>query len=125
MDSIWLGLCPGPRSIRILAMRGPRETILKAHLSLCPSSPRAVIALLEGLALWEGAQVRAVLVVDDGSTSSSTTLYRDTFSMFGEQTPLYSLEWVPRRAVRRRRDELTGMGDFADLERILAQTVAR
>jgi hypothetical protein len=110
MDSIWLGLCPGPRSIRILAMRGPRETILKAHLSLCPSSPRAVIALLEGLALWEGA---------------STTLYRDTFSMFGEQTPLYSLEWVPRRAVRRRRDELTGMGDFADLERMLAQTVAR
>lgn len=125
MESIWLGLCPGPRSIRILAMRGPSETILKAHLSLRPSSPRAVIALLEALALWEGGQVRAALVVDDGSTSSSTTLYRDTFSMFGEQTPLYSLEWVPRRAVRRRRDELTGMGEFADLERMLARTVAR
>lgn len=125
MESIWLGLCPGPQSIRILAMRGPSETILKAHLSLRPSSPRAVIALLEALALWEGAQVRAALVVDDGSTSSSTTLYRDTFSMFGEQTPLYSLEWVPRRAVRRRRDELTGMGEFVDLERMLARTIAR
>ncbi|MBI2396042.1 MAG: hypothetical protein HYV09_41145 [Deltaproteobacteria bacterium] len=125
MESIWLGLCPGPRTIRILAMRGPTETVLKAHLSLRPSSPRAVIALLEALALWEGVQVRAALVVDDGSTSSSTTLYRDTFSMFGEQTPLYSLEWVPRRAVRRRRDELAGMHEFADLERMLARTVAR
>jgi len=118
MDSIWLGLCPSERSTRILAMRGPTDTILKAHLSLRPSSPRAVIALLEAVALWEGLPVRAALVVDDGSTSSSTTLYRDTFSMFGDQTPLYSLEWVPRRAARRRRDELSGMGDFGDLERV-------
>ena len=81
--------------------------------------------LLEAVALWEGLPVRAALVVDDGSTSSSTTLYRDTFSMFGDQTPLYSLEWVPRRAARRRRDELSGMGDFGDLERLLTRTVAR
>lgn len=124
MDSIWLGLCPSERSTRILAMRGPTDTILKAHLSLRPSSPRAVIALLEAVALWEGLPVRAALVVDDGSTSSSTSLYRDTFSMFGDQSPLYSLEWIPR-AVRRRRDELSGMGDFADLERLLARTIAR
>jgi hypothetical protein len=58
--------------------------------------------------------------------STSTSLYRDTFALFGEQTPLYGLEWVPRaRAVRRRRDGLTGLGDFADLERLLARTVAR
>jgi hypothetical protein len=125
MDSIWLGLCPSERSTRILAMRGPTDTILKAHLSLRPSSPRAVIALLEAVALWEGLPVRAALVVDDGSPTSSTTLYRDTFSMFGDQTPLYSLEWIPRRAARRRRDELTGMGDFDDLERLLTRTVAR
>jgi hypothetical protein len=125
MESIWLGLCPSERSTRILAMRGPTDTILKAHLSLRPSSPRAVIALLEAVALWEGLPVRAALVVDDGSTSSSTSLYRDTFSMFGDRSPLYSLEWIPRRAVRRRRDELSGMGDFADLERLLARTIAR
>jgi hypothetical protein len=47
MDAIWLGLCPSERSTRILAMRGPTDTILKAHLSLRPSSARAVIALLE------------------------------------------------------------------------------
>ena len=127
MESIWLGLCPSPRTTRILAMRGPGETILKAHLSLHPASHRAVVALLEAIALWEGAPVRAALVVDDGSMSSpSTSLYRDTFALFGEQTPLYRLEWVPQSgAARRRRDGLTGLGDFADLERLLARTVAR
>jgi hypothetical protein len=125
MESIWLGLCPGPKSTRILAKRGPTETILKAHLSMQPSSPRAVVALLETLALWEGTPVRAALVVDEASTCSSSTLLRDTFSVIGDQTPLYSLEWVPRQAHRRTRDELRGMGDFMDLERLLARAVAR
>ena len=125
MDSIWLGLSPGAQSTRIVAMRGPRETILKAHLSLHPSSARAVTALLEAIALWEGLPVRAALVVDESSTSSCpTTLYRDLFEVFGE-TPLYRLEWVPRAVARRRRDGLSGMGEFGDLERLLARTVAR
>lgn len=125
MDSIWLGLSPSRHSTRILAMRGPSETILKAHLSLRPSSGRAVTALFEAIALWEGVPVRAALVVDESSTSSSpTTLYRDLFDVFGDSTPLYQLEWIPR-ATRRRRDGLTGLGDFGDLERLLARFVAR
>lgn len=125
MESIWVGLSPSARSTRILAMRGPGETILKAHLSLRPASSRAVTALFEAIALWEGAPVRAALVVDESSTPSCpTTLYRDLFAVFGESTPLYQLEWVPR-AVRRRRDGLTGLGDFGDLERLLARSVAR
>lgn len=127
MESIWLALSPSSRATRILAMRGPSELILKAHLCLRPSSPRAVVALLESIALWEGMPVRAALVVDDSSSSStSTSLYRDTFALFGEQSPLYRLEWVPRsEGGRRRRDALSGMGDFGDLERLLARTVAR
>lgn len=127
MKSIWLGLCPSSRATRILATRGPNETILKARLSPHASSPRSVAALLEAIALWEGAPVRAALVVDESSTSSpSTSLYRDTFAMFGEASALYQLEWVQRAAgARRRRDALTGMGEFADLERLLARTVAR
>lgn len=127
MDSIWLGLSPGVRSTRVLAMRGPNETILKAHLSLRPGSARAVTALLEAIALWEGAPVRAALAVGESSTSSSpTTLYRDLFEVYGDSTPLYRLEWVSYEvARRRRRDGLTGMGDFGDLERLLARSVAR
>ena len=75
--------------------------------------------------MWEGARVRAALVVDDSSTSvCPTTLYRDLFDVFGDSTPLYQLEWVPR-ALPRRRDGLTGLGDFGDLERLLSRSVAR
>jgi hypothetical protein len=125
MDSIWLGLSPGVRSTRVLAMRGPSETILKAHLSPQPASARAVTALLEAVALWEGLPVRAALAAPVSSTSScSGTLYRDLFEVFGE-TPLYRLQWVDEVVRRRRRDGLSGMGDFSDLSRLLARTVAR
>jgi hypothetical protein len=33
MESIWLGLCPSPKSTRILVMRGPAKTILKCKKS--------------------------------------------------------------------------------------------
>jgi hypothetical protein len=106
-------------------MRGPSEPILKAHLSLRPSSPRAVPALFEAIALWEGMPVRAALAVDESSTSAcQTTLYRDLFEEFGD-TPLYRLEWVSYEARRRRRDGLTGMGEFGDLERFLVRAVVR
>jgi hypothetical protein len=126
MDSIWLGLSAGTRSTRVLAMRGPSEPILKAQLSLQPASPRALPALLEAVALWEGRQVRAALAVPESSTSSSpTTLYRDLFAVFGD-TPLYQLQWVSwQDGRRRRRDALSGMGEFGDLERLLLRTVAR
>lgn len=125
MDSIWLGLSPGARSTRVLAMRGPSETILKAHLSPEPASARAVTALLEAIALWEGLPVRAALAASGSSTSSCRTrLYRDLFEVFGD-TPLYRLQWADEVAARRRRDGLSGMGDFGDLARLLVRTVAR
>lgn len=124
-SAIWLGLAPSTQSTRILAMRGPSETILKAHLAPRPSSPRAAVALFEALALWEGLPVRAALVADESSTRACpTTLYRDLFDVFGEDSALYRLQWIPR-AGRRRRNDLTGLGAFADLERLLARSVAR
>lgn len=126
MESIWLGLWPNTRATRVLAMRGASETILKAELPARPSSVRAVTTLFEAVALWEGRPVRAVLVADESSTSScSTTLYRDTFAIFGERTALYEFEWVSRVPGRRRRDALGGMGDFSELERLLIHTAAR
>ncbi len=77
-ESIWMGLEPSATSTRVLAMRSASETMLKAHLSLQPSSPHAVVSLMEALALWEGRQVRAALVVADDSNSLSTSVYRKT-----------------------------------------------
>jgi len=124
MESIWLGLSPGPLSTRLLAMRGPKELILKAELSRTPSSPRAVQALMEAIALWEGIPVRAVIVADDHPPACDTSLYREAFPDHGRSL-LYTLDWVPRGHRRRRRDVLGGMGDFRDLERVLCSEVAR
>jgi hypothetical protein len=124
MESIWLAFCPGTTSTRVVVMRGPNELIMKAQLRLNPSSPRAVSALLEALALWEGVKVRAALVVDEASGHGPSSLQRDTFALFGDDSALYSLEWVPRARVRRR-DDLHGVGDFRDLERLLTASLAR
>jgi hypothetical protein len=127
MDAIWLGLWPNARTTQVLGMRSPTEAMLKATLSLQPSSVRAMTALFEALALWEGRPVRAVLVADESSTKSSpTTLYRDSFAMYGERTPLYDFEWASHVPVRRRRrDALGGVGNFVDLERFLIRAAAR
>ena len=125
-ESIWMGLEPSPTSTRILAMRSASETILKAHLSLRPSSPHAIVSLMEALALWEGRRVRAALVVADDSSTLPTSVYRDAFAIHGDSSALYELEWVPRAArARRRRDGLDGLGDFRELERLLVSSVAR
>jgi len=124
MESIWLAFCPGTASTRVVAMRGPNELIMKAQLRLSPSSPRAVSALLEALALWEGVKVRAALVVDESSACGPSSLHQDTFALFGDESALYSLEWVPRVRARRR-DDLHGVGDFRDLERLLTASLAR
>jgi hypothetical protein len=105
-------------------MRGPSDVMLKAELSPSPASHRAVHALLEALALWEGVQIRAVLVVDDHPASFGSSLCREAFPDHGA-TALYTIAWVPRGHRRRRRDALRGMGEFRDLERLMCTEVAR
>ena len=126
MESISVGLWPNARTTQVVAMRGASTTILKANLSLRLWSPLAVTTLLEAMALWEGRPVRAVLVADESSTSSCpTTLYRDTFALFGARTGLYEFEWVSRVPARRGKSALGGMGSFGKLERLVLRMAAR
>lgn len=62
---------------------------------------------------------------DDTHGGFASTFFQETFG--GAATPLYTVDWIPgparvRRAVRR---DITGMGDFADLRRLLIEEVAR
>jgi hypothetical protein len=120
MDSevIKVGLWPTARTTRIVAVDGRSETILRATLSLRPSNLRAVTMLFEALALWEGLPVRAALVADASSMSRCpTTLYQETFAVFGDRSALYELAWVSRAAGRRR--DVEAAGSFSALERLL------
>jgi hypothetical protein len=123
-QSIWMGISPGKDSTRLVAMRGPSETILKAHLRPSPASTQATARLLEALALWEGRPIRAVLAADERVVMSEFDPSHDLFPP-GEVTPLYRLDWVPRACDRFHRDPIRGMGDFRDLKQLLLFEVAR
>lgn len=124
MNSIWMGIAPGPTATRVLAMHGASETILKARLRRDPSHPRALATLLEAIALWEGMPVRAALAADDEPSSYASSLCRSPRTDVGID-PLFTVDWVPVAGRRRRRSQLTGMGQFNDLERLLLREVTR
>jgi hypothetical protein len=112
-------IAPGLSSTRILVTQGPQRTLLKAHLAPSTRHPRALPFLLEALAFWEGATVRAVLAVDDAGATCDTRLYRDVFAEAA--TPLYRLDWVPlvRGPHRPRRADRLHLGDFRDLRHLV------
>jgi hypothetical protein len=121
--AIWMAIRPGCTETRILATHRGQQTLLKARLSVQPAHPRAVPALLEALALWEGEQVRAALCVDGSVDGHARRLVRDLFPM-NEPTPLFQLDVVDVRR-RKRREEIEGMGDFRDLRQLLLFEVAQ
>ena len=125
MRPLWIAIDSRSDETRVLATAGPRETVLKARLSPTPQHPRAVVALLEALAMWEGTMARAVVVVDDreGSGSSATRLKLDDFAdLFGE--PLYQLRFVHGHK-RHHRDRVDEFGPFHDLQQLVMFEVAR
>ncbi len=124
MDSIWMGIAPGPMTTRVIAMHGPCDTILKARLAREPAHPRALSTLLEAIALWQGTTVRAALAADDTPGTCASNLYQGALSDFGA-SPLYTVDWVPAVGRRRRRTDIGGMGEFSDLRQLLIFEVAR
>jgi len=123
MRSIWVGIDSTCDGTRVLATAGSTETILKARLSATAQHPRAVPALLEALAMWQGMPVRAAVVADGKDGSSATRLCLDAFADFGG-APLYSLGFVGGHK-RHHRDRLDGLGRFHDLHQLLLFEVAR
>lgn len=123
MESIWMGIASGAKCTRVVAMRGPNETFLKAQLDAEPKHPRALGTLLEAVALWQGLPVRAALCVSGPGNSCGSNLYREAF--LDEGGALYRLVWVPADAPRRRGPRLEGLGRFRDLERRVIEEVAR
>jgi hypothetical protein len=123
MESIWMGIAPGPTTTRVIAMAGPGDTLLKAQLATEPKHPRALATLLEAIALWQGRPVRAALCADASRLSCDSNLCREAF--LDDGGALYSVVWVPVGVHRRQRPRLDGLGSFRDLERLVISEVAR
>lgn len=122
MESIWMGIAPGPGATRVIAMAGPSELLMKARLAREPKHPRALATLLEAIALWQGLPVRAALCAEGGGPTCDSSLCREAF--LDDGGALFSVVWVPA-GVHRRRDRLHGLGSFRDLERLVIEEVAR
>jgi hypothetical protein len=124
MSTIFIGIAPAVTTTRVVVMTGARETILKARLSREPVHARALPTLLEALALWEGAKVRAALGADERRAGFESNLYRDVFGTSCE--PLYVLDIVPMDGARkRRRRDVRGLGDFRDVKQLVLDEVWR
>ncbi len=125
MRSIWMGIAPSPEEVRVMAMCGADNTILKARLRAEPMHPRSLQLLIEAVALWQGMPVRAALAANNTSNGCDTDLFQEMFLDFGN-TPLYTLDWTSLEAHRRRRRrDIGGMGEFEDIRRLLISEVAR
>lgn len=81
--------------------------VLKAQLPVHPSHPRALLTLLEGLALWSGAKLTVAIVAEpDCPTWHMSGLFGD--ELWPSESQLVRYEVADR--VRPKR--LRGLGDF-------------
>lgn len=120
--SLFMGVSPGPKGTRIL-VADRNEVRLKARLRCPPAHPRALSWLIEAVALWEGAPVRAVLCAGGPHRTYAASFRADWFPDFGG--PLYSLEVVAGPSGARLRDPHDGLGSFCDLKQLRIEDALR
>ena len=102
-----------PRTTRLLLLDEDRNELLKAVLPTFPHHPRALLTCLEGLALWSGQTLHAVI-----SAASAVDRY-SVEAHFGDGLlPIDSaLVRFDYPAPGRRRRTIAGVGDFRQLRR--------
>jgi hypothetical protein len=100
----------GPTTLKLL-VQDPEAVLLKARLPMDPDHPRALLTLLEGLALWGGAPLDAATSVVGPSPRISAG------ALFGGPWPHDSalVHFVDVAGPARRRRPLSGVGDFQQL----------
>jgi hypothetical protein len=96
--------------MRLLIASPDLGDVLKARLPLRPSHPRALLTLLEGMALWSGATLTAVIVAEQSSPSWHES------GIFGDELwPGESLLVRYEVGGHGRPKRLRGLGDFRGL----------
>ena len=107
MSLLQVRILPRGREVLILGLGWDEEPLLKARLPSLPEHPRALITVLEGLALWAGTRLPVAVGVAARSTGLIEQLLPQGAAWCSPLVDLHPVD-VPRR--RRRR--LEGVGDF-------------
>ena len=81
---------PSPNETKIRVTQNGQQ-VLTAHLAASPWHRRALPTLLEGLALWQGPRVQAVIAAVDGAHYCGTVICDGDFAELAA-SPLYDLE---------------------------------
>ncbi len=120
MNEPWMVWAPGPSTTRVMVTSGT-EILLKARLTPGPCHPRAAQWLMEAIALWEGAPVRAVISADADRAMCAKTFWDAVDFDFGGA--LYSLDLASSEPRRGRqlsflRDLVPEVPGFSDLEEV-------
>ena len=107
---------PLPQGARLLVRSPEGDDLLKAHLPDYPDHPRALLTLLEGLALWCGAPLTVAISANVPSSHSlGLGPFSDDPDQWPEESALVHFEFV---LPSRRGWRLRGLGDFANLRRL-------
>lgn len=114
--ALWSTTMRIDRELKLLVTSPEGDDLIKARLPLRPPHPRALLTMLEGIALFSGEPLRAVIsagVHPDGWLDSDQ--WCD--DLWPAESPLVHFDFAlpPPRARRR----LRGVGDFRDVRRQL------
>jgi hypothetical protein len=85
--------------------------LLKARLPLRSDHPRALLTVLEGLAMWQGMPLHAVQYVDAGAPDYIDWAFPNA-DLRGQRSPLVEFS---TRVYGRAKDRIRGVGDFRQL----------
>ena len=104
-----------PTSVRILMFSGTGDELVKAELPGGSRHPRALLTLLEGLALWNGTPLRVAISADTPPDPSLDWVDAHLNDYWPEESALVQFHFlVPLPRGRR----LGGVGDFRRLRRL-------
>ena len=117
-------IAPQSDATRVIAIGDAGRTLLKARLLRTPQHWRAIPTLLEALAFWHGAPVRAALVASKDALPSDSRLFGEAFDDAGA-SPLYTLDLIWNDRWRRRQAHRPNGGQFRALHTLLVDVLDR
>ena len=101
--------------VRLLVTEPATGDLLKARLPIQPRHPRAMLTVLEGIALWQGHPLCVVINADAPSLSLyGSGLFGDELWPAESSLVRFELDARARRAAHR----LRGVGDFRALRSV-------